>query len=125
MERVVEYLDLPQEAPADVESNLVPAYWPSSSSDALVVVEELSIRYSPELPPVLHDVSFSLRPRERIGLLGRTGSGKSTLAMSLLRFVDPSSGRIIVDGLDISKIGLRELRSRVVSRRHRHEIRTF
>ena len=50
-------------------------------------VEDLWIRYSPELPPVIQNVSFNLRGGERVGLLGRTGSGKSTLAMSLLRFV--------------------------------------
>lgn len=43
-----------------------------------------------------------------------SGSGKSTLAMSLLRFVDPASGRIVIDGIDISKIGLHDLRSRIV-----------
>ena len=45
------------------------------------------VRYAPELPTVLHDVSFKLKARERVGLVGRTGSGKSTLALSLLRFV--------------------------------------
>lgn len=115
VERVVEYLDLPQEPAAIIESNRVPAYWPSSESNQLIVVEDLVIRYSPELAAVLHDVSFQLKPKERVGLLGRTGSGKSTLAMALLRFVDPSSGRIIIDGIDISTIGLHDLRSRVVS----------
>ena len=90
VERVVEYLDLPQEPLAIVESNRPPAYWPSSSSTnsgSLLTVEDLVIRYAPELPSVLHDVSFQLKARERVGLLGRTGSGKSTLAMSILRFV--------------------------------------
>ncbi|KIO27861.1 hypothetical protein M407DRAFT_22914 [Tulasnella calospora MUT 4182] len=114
VERVVEYLDLPQEPAAIIESNRVPAYWPSSESNQLIVVEDLVIRYSPELPAVLHDVSFQLKPKERVGLLGRTGSGKSTLAMALLRFVDPSSGKIIIDGIDISTIGLHDLRSRVM-----------
>lgn len=114
VERVVEYLDLPQEPPAVIESNRPPAYWPSASTTDLVTVEDLTIRYAPELPDVLHEVSFSLRPKERVGLLGRTGSGKSTLAMALLRFVDPTSGKIIIDGIDISTIGLQDLRSRVV-----------
>ncbi|TFK50633.1 P-loop containing nucleoside triphosphate hydrolase protein, partial [Heliocybe sulcata] len=114
VERVVEYLDLPQEPPAVIESNRPPAYWPSSSNqNALISVEDLVIKYSPELPPVLHGVSFQLRPRERVGLLGRTGSGKSTLAMSVLRFVDPTSGRIVIDGVDISTIGVHDLRSRI------------
>ncbi|KAI0332194.1 multidrug resistance-associated ABC transporter [Cubamyces sp. BRFM 1775] len=116
VERVVEYLDLPQEPPAIIESNRPPAYWPSSSSpnkDSLLSVEDLVIKYAPDLPPVLHGISFSLKAKERVGLLGRTGSGKSTLAMSLLRFVDPASGRIIIDGIDISTIGLHDLRSRI------------
>ncbi|EAU87480.2 ATP-binding cassette transporter [Coprinopsis cinerea okayama7 len=114
VERVVEYLDLPQEPPAIIESNRPPAYWPSiTSNDNLVVVENLVIKYAPDLPAVLHDVSFSLKGGERIGLLGRTGSGKSTLAMSILRFVDPTEGKIIIDGIDISTIGIHDLRSRV------------
>ncbi|KAG1837297.1 hypothetical protein F4604DRAFT_1843943 [Suillus subluteus] len=114
VERVVEYLDLPQEPPAIIESSRPPAYWPSSSTkEGLLTVEDLVIKYSPELPPVLHNVSFTLSARERIGLLGRTGSGKSTLAMSILRFVDPVSGRILIDGIDISTIGVHDLRSRL------------
>ncbi|KAF8153792.1 multidrug resistance-associated ABC transporter [Crassisporium funariophilum] len=114
VERVVEYLDLPQEPPAVIESHRVPAFWPSSSNnDSLIVAENIVIKYAPDLPAVLHDVSFTLKAGERVGLLGRTGSGKSTLAMSILRFVDPISGRIIIDGIDISTIGIHDLRSRL------------
>ncbi|KAI0782312.1 multidrug resistance-associated ABC transporter [Abortiporus biennis] len=116
VERVVEYLDLPQEPPAIIESNRPPAYWPSTTSpnkDSLISVDNLVIRYAPELPPVLHGVSFNLKAKERVGLLGRTGSGKSTLAMSILRFVDPAEGKIVIDGIDISTIGLHDLRSRI------------
>ncbi|KAJ6577612.1 multidrug resistance-associated ABC transporter [Mycena capillaripes] len=114
VERVVEYLKLPQEPPATIESNRPPAYWPSSArNNSLLSVENLVVKYSPELPAVLHGVSFTLKAGERVGLIGRTGSGKSTLAMSLLRFVDPTSGRIVIDGIDISKIGINDLRSRL------------
>ncbi|KZT05166.1 multidrug resistance-associated ABC transporter [Laetiporus sulphureus 93-53] len=116
VERVVEYLDLPQEPPAIIENRRPPAYWPSSegpNKDSMISVEDLEIRYAPELPAVLHNVSFQLKAKERVGLLGRTGSGKSTLAMSILRFVDPTSGRIVIDGIDISTIGLHDLRSRL------------
>ncbi|KAF8887923.1 multidrug resistance-associated ABC transporter [Gymnopilus junonius] len=114
VERIVEYLDLPQEPPAVIESKRVPAYWPSNSNnDSLIVVEDLEIKYAPDLPAVLHNVSFTLKAGERVGLLGRTGSGKSTLAMSMLRFVDPTKGRILIDGIDISTIGIHDLRSRL------------
>jgi len=114
VERVVEYCDLPSEPPLIVEGHRPPAFWPSNSdSGTFVSVENLEIAYAMELEPVLHDVSFSLAAREKIGLLGRTGSGKSTLAMSFLRFIEPREGRIVVDGIDIATIGLQDLRSRI------------
>ncbi|KAF7352973.1 Multidrug resistance-associated ABC transporter [Mycena venus] len=114
VERVVNYLEIPQEPPAIIESNRPPAYWPSSSSNInLLVVEDLEVKYAPNLPSVLHHISFALKARERVGVLGRTGSGKSTLATSLLRFVEPTSGRIIIDGIDISTIGINDLRTRL------------
>ena len=58
-----------------IESNRVPAYWPSNAkNDSLIVAENLVIKYAPDLPAVLHDVSFTLKAGERVGLLGRTGS---------------------------------------------------
>ncbi|KAJ7035492.1 hypothetical protein C8F04DRAFT_1221175 [Mycena alexandri] len=114
VERIVDYTELPQEPPAVIESHRPPAYWPSSAGNSsLVVVEDLHLKYAPDLPAVLHGVSFELKAGERVGLVGRTGSGKSSLVMSLLRFVDPSSGRIIIDGIDVSKIGIYDLRSRI------------
>ncbi|OBZ72651.1 ATP-dependent bile acid permease [Grifola frondosa] len=102
VERVVEYLGVPQEAPAVVPDSRPPAYWPSSNGE--LVVEDLVVKYAPELPPVLHHLSFSV---------GRTGSGKSTLALSLLRIIEASEGRIMIDNIDISRIGLDDLRNRI------------
>ena len=79
---------------------------------------------------MLHRLNFEIRPGEKVshlqsihilecndshqvGILGRTGSGKSTLALSFFRFVEPTEGRIIIDGVDIAKIGLTDLRSRL------------
>jgi ABC-type multidrug transport system fused ATPase/permease subunit len=67
----------------------------------------------PELPDVLHKLNFTVKPGEKVGVLGRTGSGKSTLALSFFRFVEATEGAIRVDGVDISKIGLTDLRSRL------------
>ncbi|GAA5998451.1 uncharacterized protein JCM10292_002702 [Rhodotorula paludigena] len=113
LERITEYLDLPQEPAGGV---IPPATWPCASAEAnlpLLEVRDLVVRYAPELPPVLHGVSFELRAGERLGIVGRTGSGKSTLASSLLRFTDPESGAIIIDGLDTTKVSLTDLRQRI------------
>ncbi|KAF8518400.1 multidrug resistance-associated ABC transporter [Hysterangium stoloniferum] len=109
VERVKEFSELPREPPEFIEPRPA-ANWPSQGE---IVVEDLSIRYAPELPNVLHNLTFSLYPGERVGILGRTGCGKSTLALSFFRFVEASQGRILIDGLDISKIGLTDLRSRL------------
>lgn len=80
VERITEYLVLPQEPPYIIESNRPPAYWPSGSSpssqDGFISVENLVIKYAPELPAVLRGVSFKIKAQERIGLVGRTGSGE-------------------------------------------------
>ena len=73
----------------------------------------LTTTFQPDLPSVLHNLDFEIRPGVKVGILGRTGSGKSTLALSFFRFVEPVEGRILVDGLDISKIGLTDLRSKL------------
>ncbi|KAG6817911.1 hypothetical protein H0H87_012379 [Tephrocybe sp. NHM501043] len=111
VERVAEYLDVPQEAPGIIEKSRPPAYWPSSSGD--LRVENLVVRYAPHLPPVLKNMSFTVKPMEKIGVVGRTGSGKSTLASSLLRIVEPTEGSIYIDGIDITTLGLEDLRTRV------------
>jgi ABC-type multidrug transport system fused ATPase/permease subunit len=78
-------------------------------------VQSLRIRYAEDLPEVLHGVSFDLGARERLGIVGRSGSGKSTLTKAILRFCEPSAGRIIIGGIDITSIGVNDLRSRLVS----------
>ncbi|ORX41111.1 hypothetical protein BD324DRAFT_613230 [Kockovaella imperatae] len=113
VERVQEYLEIPKEPPATIANRKPPAYWPSTESgDHFLEVEDLEIKYDPELPTVFKG-SFSIKAGEKIGLIGRTGSGKSTLAMSLLRFSEPYSGKIVLDGIDITSIGVDDLRSRI------------
>lgn len=111
VERVGEYLDLEVEEEDKAKGIEPPAYWPSS--DGSVVVENLTAKYAPQLDPVLKDVSFTIGPREKIGICGRTGSGKSTLALTFFRFLYQEGGRILVDGQDISKLSLSTLRSRL------------
>jgi len=109
LERIKEYSELQTEPPEFVEPR-PPALWPSKGE---IVCQNLVIRYAPDLPDVLHNLRFSIKPGEKVGILGRTGSGKSTLALSFFRFVEATAGRILIDGLDISEIGLTDLRSRL------------
>ncbi|KGB75304.2 ATP-binding cassette transporter [Cryptococcus deuterogattii R265] len=113
VERVQEYLSVPQEPPAVIPSNRPPAYWPANTgAPDFLSVRDIEIKYAPDLPTVFKG-SFDIKAGEKIGLIGRTGSGKSTLGMSLLRFTDPTSGSIVLDGIDITKIGVDDLRSRI------------
>lgn len=71
------------------------------------------VSYADDLPPVLKGLTFSVKRNERIGVVGRTGAGKSSLTLALFRFLEARSGTIHIDGLDISKIKLHDLRSRL------------
>jgi len=68
VERVVEYIDTPQEAPPIIEKSRPPAYWPSTSGE--IVVDDLTMQYSPG-KPILRNVSFTVKPAERIGIVSR------------------------------------------------------
>ncbi|CAK9784394.1 unnamed protein product [Cutaneotrichosporon oleaginosum] len=111
VERIAEYLELEQEESEGSEGVEPPAAWPSR--DGSIVVSNLTCKYAPQLDPVLRDLSFEIGPREKIGICGRTGSGKSTLALSFFRFLYQEAGSIVIDGLDISKLSLATLRSRL------------
>ncbi|KZV99859.1 hypothetical protein EXIGLDRAFT_668146 [Exidia glandulosa HHB12029] len=107
VERIEEYIALPPEPPRHLPD--VPAHWPPANAD--IVYDNVVLRYAPDLEPVLRGVSFTVKAGEKIGIVGRTGSGKSTLAMSLFRFVDPDEGRILVGGMDITHMGVEDLRA--------------
>lgn len=106
-ERVVEYTELETES---LEGVMPPAAWPTSGS---MEVKDLEVSYASDLPPVLKGISFQVNNNERIGVIGRTGAGKSSLTLALFRFLEARSGSVFVDGLDISKINLHSLRSRL------------
>eukprot|EP00004_Rigifila_ramosa_P027497 TRINITY_DN899_c0_g1_i1.p1 TRINITY_DN899_c0_g1~~TRINITY_DN899_c0_g1_i1.p1 ORF type:complete len:957 (-),score=240.32 TRINITY_DN899_c0_g1_i1:21-2891(-) len=106
VERVDFYSHLKQEAPYDTPP--APKAWPATGN---VEFREIVLRYREGLSPVLRNISFSIKSGEKIGIVGRTGAGKSSLLLALFRIVEAESGSIFIDGVDISKIGLRILRS--------------
>ncbi|GAB4815546.1 hypothetical protein N2152v2_002592 [Parachlorella kessleri] len=116
VERMVEYTTYESEAPAVIPERRPLPGWPSQASgpgSGAIEVQQLVVRYRPDLDPVLKGISFSIRGREKVGVAGRTGCGKSTLMLALYRLVEPSAGRILIDSLDTGSIGLYDLRSRL------------
>ncbi|KAL6991625.1 Multidrug resistance-associated protein 9 [Sarracenia purpurea var. burkii] len=107
VERVGTYIDLPSEAPAIIESNRPPPGFPSLG---LIEFEDVILRYRPELPPVLHGLSFTILPSEKVGIVGRTGAGKSSMINALFRIVELERGKILIDDCDVAKFGLTDLR---------------
>ncbi|KAH6773481.1 multidrug resistance-associated protein 2 [Perilla frutescens var. frutescens] len=107
VERVGTYIDLPSEAPDVIEGNRPPPGWPASG---LVKFEDVFLRYRPRLPPVLRGLSFTIFPHQKVGIVGRTGAGKSSMINALFRIVELERGRILIDGYDVAKFGLTDLR---------------
>lgn len=110
-ERLQEYAEeLPQEAPYVLTEINVPPSWPTSGS---IVFEDVSMRYRPGLPLVLKNVSLSVTHAEKVGVCGRTGAGKSSIISCLFRLSELANGKILIDGVDISTVGLHKLRSQM------------
>lgn len=109
VERLNQYMNIPSEAPEIIEQTRPPVNWPSIGK---VEIQDLQIRYRPGAPLVLRGISCTFEGGHKIGIVGRTGSGKTTLIGALFRLVEPTRGRIVVDGIDISTLGLHDLRSR-------------
>ncbi|KAG0329096.1 hypothetical protein BGZ99_003480 [Dissophora globulifera] len=98
------------EAPAENPATCPDESWPDRGH---IIFDQLVLRYRDDSPDVLKKVSFTIQPKEKVGIVGRTGSGKSSLLVALLRIVEASEGAIIIDGIDISTLGLQDLRSKV------------
>uniref|UniRef100_A0A8D0P8K8 ATP-binding cassette sub-family C member 5 n=1 Tax=Sus scrofa TaxID=9823 RepID=A0A8D0P8K8_PIG len=111
VERINHYIKtLSLEAPARIKNKAPSSDWPQEGE---VTFENAEMRYQENLPLVLKKVSFTIKPKEKIGIVGRTGSGKSSLGMALFRLVELSGGCIKIDGVRISDIGLADLRSKL------------
>lgn len=108
VERVVEYTELESEAPWETQKR-PPPDWPSNG---LVTFDRVSFSYSDDTPKVLHSLQAMFRPREKVGIVGRTGAGKSSLVSALFRLAEPQ-GKIYIDGVVTSEIGLHDLRQKM------------
>ncbi|XP_070482630.1 ATP-binding cassette sub-family C member 8 isoform X6 [Equus przewalskii] len=93
-----------------LEPSLIPKNWPDQGK---IQIQNLSVRYDSSLKPVLKHVNALISPGQKIGICGRTGSGKSSFSLAFFRMVDMFEGRIIIDGIDIAKLPLHTLRSRL------------
>lgn len=111
VERLHHYAEnLEQEASFHIEATAPPPSWPE---DGAINFNHVYMAYQPTLPPVLKDLDIKIGKSEKIGICGRTGAGKSTIMNALYRMCELSSGSIEIDGVDISSLGLHELRSRL------------
>ncbi|XP_061602841.1 ATP-binding cassette sub-family C member 12 [Cololabis saira] len=111
VERLLEYItDCVSEAPRHVKEAQIPDDWPK---DGAITFQGYKMRYRQNTPIVLNGLDFLIRPGEKLGIVGRTGSGKSSLGVALFRLVEPAGGTILIDGLDVMAIGLKDLRSKL------------
>uniref|UniRef100_A0A674EFR8 Cystic fibrosis transmembrane conductance regulator n=1 Tax=Salmo trutta TaxID=8032 RepID=A0A674EFR8_SALTR len=108
VERVVEYTELESEAPWETQKR-PPPEWPSQG---LITFDRVNFSYSSDGPVVLKDMKAMFRPKEKVGIVGRTGAGKSSLVSALFRLAEPE-GRIYIDGVLTSEIGLHDLRQKM------------
>ncbi|XP_016124864.1 ATP-binding cassette sub-family C member 9-like isoform X3 [Sinocyclocheilus grahami] len=88
----------------------VPEDWPQHGE---IKIQDLCVRYDTMLKPVLKHVNAHINPGQKVGICGRTGSGKSSLSLAFFNMVDVFEGKIVIDGIDICKLPLQTLRSRL------------
>ncbi|XP_042722307.1 multidrug resistance-associated protein 1-like isoform X3 [Lagopus leucura] len=106
IERVCEYANMDKEEPW-ITSKRPPVGWPDRG---IIEFVNYKAQYRKDLGLALNDISFQTRNKEKVGIVGRTGAGKSTLTNCLFRVLEGSGGKIVIDGVDISTIGLHDLR---------------
>ncbi|MBX3018814.1 MAG: ATP-binding cassette domain-containing protein [Bdellovibrionaceae bacterium] len=107
VERIRSFIAVAPEGHAHEATLRRVAEWPQAGKVEFV---DVKLRYAEHLPVVLNGLSFEIQAGERVGLIGRTGSGKSTVFQALYRFIELMEGEIRIDGVNIAKIPLRQLR---------------
>ncbi|KAJ8412882.1 hypothetical protein AAFF_G00104640 [Aldrovandia affinis] len=111
VERLLEYITgCVAEAPRHIKDVDIPDGWPQKGA---ITFQNYQMRYRENTPIVLDGLNLQIEAREKLGIVGRTGSGKSSLIAALFRLVEPAGGKIIIDNVDTSLIGLEDLRSKL------------
>uniref|UniRef100_A0A0P6JV06 Multidrug resistance-associated protein 1 n=1 Tax=Heterocephalus glaber TaxID=10181 RepID=A0A0P6JV06_HETGA len=110
VERLKEYSETEKEAPWQIQETAPPSTWPQVGQ---VEFRDYSLRYREDLDLVLKHINFTIEGGEKVGIVGRTGAGKSSLTLGLFRMNESSGGEIVVDGINIAKIGLHNLRFKI------------
>lgn len=111
LERLIEYTQSKPEAEWETDSKFaLPINWPSEGRIKFI---NYSTSYRDNLDLVLKNINITFEPKAKIGVVGRTGAGKSSLILSLFRIIEPREGTIVIDGVDITKFGLKDLRSKL------------
>jgi ABC-type multidrug transport system fused ATPase/permease subunit len=108
--QLVYYGKVQPEAPFEIPEKKPAEEWPTKGQ---IKFRNIELKYQKFGVSVLKNVNLTIYPQEKIGIVGRTGSGKSTLLISLLRIVEPCNGVITIDDLDVSQIGLHDLRNKI------------
>ena len=107
MERSLSYTKIISERAQTLTTDSNLRDWPSKGE---ILFENFNVKYRNDTEMVLKNINFHLKPGEHLGVVGRTGSGKSTISLCLFRILEAFSGKIFIDGVDISKVGLKKLR---------------
>ncbi|KAG1678222.1 Multidrug resistance-associated protein 1 [Nymphon striatum] len=110
IERIIEYSSLTSEGEWNIKATKPKSSWPDEGQ---VTFNSYKTRYREGLDLVLKGIDCEISAGEKIGICGRTGAGKSSLTLALFRIIEAASGSIVIDGVDISKLGLHELRSKL------------
>ncbi|XP_030581396.1 multidrug resistance-associated protein 1 [Archocentrus centrarchus] len=110
VEKVKEYGDTEKEAEWKHEPSTLSPGWPTNGC---IDIRNFGLRYRHDLDLAIRNINISINGGEKVGIVGRTGAGKSSLTLGLFRIIEAAEGNILIDGVDIAKLGLHELRSRI------------